>query len=224
MAAGLTPFRPAGDASRQLSKYAVREKNYLEAATCWEQFYLRVMQEGSAFVEDEAYVYVPHRGHLLRAHGLLAAGDTAGAWKEVETCLTLLPGDADLPIALVPELAKRGEKRRADALFERVAELYERQCKEHPRDAGAHNAFAWLAARCRRDLDRALEHAREAVRLTPESAGYLDTLAEVHFQRGEQAEALRLMRRCVELAPAREYYRRQLKRIEAGDAKVDVVE
>ncbi|HYT90187.1 MAG TPA: tetratricopeptide repeat protein, partial [Gemmataceae bacterium] len=214
----------AGDASRQLSKYVLGEKNYLEAATRWEQFYLRVMQDGSAFVEDEAYVYVPHRGHALRAQGLLAAGDTAGAWKEIETALSLLPGDAELPITLVPELLKRGEKRRADELFERVAELYERQCKEYPRDGGAHNAFAWLAARCRRQLDRAMGHAQEAVRLAPDSAGYLDTLAEVHFQRGEQAEALRLMRRCVELAPAREYYRRQLKRIEAGDPKVDVVE
>jgi len=124
----------------------------------------------------------------------------------------------------VPELAKRGEKRRADELFERVAGLYEQQCKEYPRDGGAHNSFAWLAARCRRQLDRALTHAREAVRLTPDSAGYLDTLAEILFQRGEQGEALRLMRRCVELTPGREYYRRQLKRFEAGDPKVDVIE
>jgi tetratricopeptide (TPR) repeat protein len=214
----------AGDASRQLSKYALKGRNYLQAATCWEQFYLRVLQEGSAFLHDEAYLYVPHRGHALRAQGLLAAGDAAGAWKEVEAALSLLPGDTDLPIALVPELAKRGEQRRADELFGRVAGLYERQAKESPSDAVAHNAYAWLAARCRRQLGRALEHARAAVQLAPDSTGYLDTLAEVLFQRGEQAEALRLLRRCVELAPGREYYRRQLKRIEAGDPKVDVAE
>ena len=68
------------------------------------------------------------------------------------------------------------------------------------------------------------ERVPTAVHLSPENAGYLDTLAEVLFQRGEQAEALRLIRRCVELAPTREYFRRQLKRIEAGDPKVDVVE
>ena len=50
-------------------------------------------------------------------------------------------------------------------------------------------------------------------------AGYLDTLAEVHFQRGRQAKAIELMKRCLELDSKFDYFRKQLKRIEAGNPK-----
>ena len=73
-------------------------------------------------------------------------------------------------------------------------------------------------------LPLGLAHARKAVELEPGNAGYLDTLAEVHFQRGDQAEAIRLMRRCLELTPDRDYYQRQLKRFQAGDRLTEVIE
>ncbi len=213
-----------GEAWRRLHNYAAQAKDYLRAAACWERFYLRVLEAGSMFVEDEAYVLVPHRAHWLRARGLLAAKDLGGAWKEAQICLTLLPGNADVPILFVPELVKRGQKERADELFTKVADIYERVSKDYPRDAAAHNSLGWLAARCRRQLDRGLAHARKAVELEPANAGYLDTLAEVHFQRGDQAEAIRLMRRCLELTPDRDYYQRQLKRFQAGDPLTEVIE
>jgi hypothetical protein len=35
--------------------------------------------------------------------------------------------------------------------------------------------LAWLSARCRRQLDKALTHAKKAVALDPKSVAYLDT-------------------------------------------------
>jgi tetratricopeptide (TPR) repeat protein len=210
------------DAWRELSGYAQRAGEDLKAAACWERWYLGVLGSGSFFLENEPYVWVPYRLHFLRARGLLAAGDAAGAWAEIQTCLRLLPGETETAIALVPALARKGRTREADELFGKTLAFYRGLCKEYPHCAWGHNALAWLAARCRRQLDLALTHARQAVKLAPDDPGFLDTLAEVHFQRGERAEALRLMRRCVQLAPDREYYRRQLKRFEAGERSADV--
>src|SRR5207248_7350672 len=107
-------------------------------------------------------------------------------------------------------------------LFAKTFAAHQALCKDYPRCAWAHNGLAWLAARCRRQLDAALSHARQAVGLAPDHAGYLDTLAEVQFQRGERDEALRLMRRCIALAPRRAYFRHQLKRFEAGDRSAEI--
>jgi hypothetical protein len=46
----------------------------------------------------------------------------------------------------------------------------------------------------------------------PKSAGYIDTLAEVHFRKGERDKAIALMKRCVELEPQHSYFRKQLVR------------
>jgi hypothetical protein len=60
------------------------------------------------------------------------------------------------------------------------------------------------------------------VELAPDQAGLPDTLAEVHFQHGEQDRALELMKRCRKLEPNSEYFRKQLQRIEAGDPKAEL--
>jgi hypothetical protein len=88
--------------------------------------------------------------------------------------------------------------------------------------ARGHNDLAWLCARCRRHLDQGLTHAQTAVALAPTSAPYLDTLAEVHFPRGDQAKAIELMQRCLELVPGRDFYRGQLKRFQAGDRFAEI--
>jgi tetratricopeptide (TPR) repeat protein len=85
-----------------------------------------------------------------------------------------------------------------------------------------HNSLAWLAARCRRQLALAENHAKKAVELAPDTPGYLDTLAEVQFQSGRKEAAIATMKRCIELDPDRPYYRKQLKRFEAGDPLADV--
>ena len=63
-----------------------------------------------------------------------------------------------------------------------------------------------------RDLDDALKHSTKAVKLEPKNAGYIDTLAEVHFRKGDRDKALSLMKECVELTPKNPYFKRQLVR------------
>jgi tetratricopeptide (TPR) repeat protein len=206
-----------------LSRLA-RHADAAGAADAYQRMLLRLLRTNTGFAETEAYVAVPQRIHAARAQGLLAAGKAAEAVKEADAALALRPFAPEVAIALVPELQKRGHKKEAEAVFGRVWSAYEGLLKDYPNSAWAHNALAWLAARCRRNLDAALRHSQKAVQLEPDNAAYLDTLAEVHFQKGDKDRAVALMKQCLEREPAFEFYRRQLRRYEAGDPAADFPE
>jgi tetratricopeptide (TPR) repeat protein len=208
-------------AARRIAFAALMRKDYLKAADGFERSMMRCFNPIVNFVEHAGYVNVPAQIHQLRASGLLAAGKLDEALKHVELALMDSPGYADLPIALVPELERRGHKKEATDLFNRCYGSYEKVCRTYPRCAWAHNSAAWMAVCCRRNLDAALEHAQKAVELAPNHAGYLDTLAEVLFQRGDKDKAIALQKRAIELTPKKTYYRKQLQRLEAGDPSAE---
>jgi tetratricopeptide (TPR) repeat protein len=206
----------------RVARDALSQKDYLKAADCYQRLMLNLMYRGGSFREAKDHLVVPYLVHARRAQGLVAAGRISEARPHIEACLDVLPWDLDLPIALVPELDRAGHKKEGDHLFARVFTFYEKLCADHPRSGSWHNSLGWLAARCRRRLDGGLEHAREAVALDPKNAGFLDTLAEVHFQRGEKGKAIALMKECIGREPKREYFRKQLRRFEAGDLAAEV--
>jgi tetratricopeptide (TPR) repeat protein len=208
-----------GEGFRAAAIEATDRKDYLKAADGYEQTFLRCLQPGMNFARAAAYVTVPGFISVLRARGLAAAGRLDEAVAEGERARASQPGSVDLAMHLVPELERRGRKKEADALYAAVVGHHEAVVRDWPKCAWARNQLAWLAACCRRDLERGLEQARKAVELSPETAGYHDTLAEVLFQLGRNAEAAAAEKKAVALAPARAYYKKQLKRIEAGDPK-----
>jgi tetratricopeptide (TPR) repeat protein len=212
------------DSRRHFAQDALARKDYLAAAGFYERSLLDCLRAGTGFERTAAYVVVPSMVHRIRARGLLAAGRADEAREETRLALTASPGSVDVCIDLVPALEKAGRKREADDLFDQVFALYERLAADYPRFASGHNSLAWLAARCHRRLDRALEHAQRAVALAPKEAGYRDTLAEVHFQRGEKDRAIDLMKQCVALEPKNDYFRKQLRRFQAGDPTAEVPE
>jgi tetratricopeptide (TPR) repeat protein len=211
----------SGAAIRRWAVAALSRKEYLKAADGFEQSMLRCFHSYTSFVSSAGYVNVPAQIHQLRASGLLAAGNIEAALKQAQLALDDAPGYVDAIIALVPEMERLGHKKEATALFERCNGTYEKVCRDYPRCAWAHNSTAWMSACCRRNLDKALTHAEKAVELAPTNAGYVDTLAEVHFQRGDKDKALAMQKRAIELDPKKVYYHKQLKRIEAGDPKAE---
>jgi tetratricopeptide (TPR) repeat protein len=212
----------AGEALRESALDEVARKEFLKAADDQDRALLRLLQPYTEFVERAAYVGVPAYVHRLRVLGLLAAGRADEARKETDVCLALLPGSVELPMQLVPELEKAGRKKDADDLFARTLATHEKLCTDYPRGAWVHNNLAWLCAACRRNLDTALEHARTAVEQDPDNAGYLDTLAEVHFQRGDRDKAVELMKQCLVRDAKNVYFQKQLKRFETGDRSAEI--
>jgi tetratricopeptide (TPR) repeat protein len=210
-----------GVAQRRQAVSAARRKDYLKAAEGYELSMLRVLNGGTYYVLPVAYASIPAQVHQMRASALLAAGRYEEARKQIDLAMASWPASVELPIALVPALERAGHKKEAAALFDRCYGAFDKLSRDYPRCAWAHNSAAWMSACCRRNLDQALEHAKKAVELAPATAGHLDTLAEVHFQRGEKDEAVALQKRVVEMDPKRAYFRKQLRRLEAGDASAD---
>jgi hypothetical protein len=211
----------SGAATRLLALAALSRKDYSKTADGIEQSMLRCLHSYTHFVQASSYATVPSQVHQLRASALLAAGRLDESRKQIELALAAAPGNVEVPIALVPELERLGHKKEAAVLFERCLKVHAQVCQDYPRCAWEHNSAAWLSACCRRNLDKALEHGRKAVELAPDNAGFLDTLAEVHFQRGEKEQAVAVQKRVVELDPKRPYYRKQLRRLEAGDPSAE---
>jgi Tfp pilus assembly protein PilF len=212
------------NARRRLARAALSRKDYLAAADQDERALLDCLRSGTGFVRPGAYLSVPHLVHRQRARGLVAARRFEDAQKEIELALTALPAEVDVAIELVPELEKQGRKKNAQELFDRLFTLHEKVCADYPKSAWAHNTLAWLAARCQRQLAKALAHAETAVKLEPKDTSYKDTLAEVYFQRGETDKAVELMKTCTEANPKNAYYRSQLERFKAGDRTAEVPE
>jgi tetratricopeptide (TPR) repeat protein len=164
--------------------------------------------------EITGYLRISHLAQKLRARALLADGKVDEAMTVVDACLATLPASSNLIIEMTPELEKLGHRAKADALVSQAVTFHAKLVADHPNCASHHNSLAWTLARCRRQLDKALEHAKRAVELEPENCAVLDTLAEVHFQRNEKHEAIAAIRKCIELEPGVERHRMALERFE----------
>ncbi|MBP90070.1 MAG: hypothetical protein CMJ64_25740 [Planctomycetaceae bacterium] len=198
---------------------AVSAEDPLKASGFWEQRMLNCLQENWFFTDQTSYVRIPHLVHRSRAKGLLAQGNASGAILEVRHCQQIWPGELNVVEECIPLLDAGGRKADADELFTEAYSRIEKTCRLFPNSALHHNNLAWLAAKCQRRLDKALIHVERALELAPDSAQYIDTLAEVHFQRGDIDEAIEQAERCIELEPDTEFYQQQLKRFEEAKSE-----
>jgi Flp pilus assembly protein TadD len=152
--------------------------------------------------------------HRLWALAAVDAGRFDEAQMHIQRALAAVPGDTRVAEDLVSRLEKAGRKDQADDVFRRVYQVYAETVAAFPQCALVHNNLAWTAARCGRRLDEALEHAQRAVELAPDTASYLDTLAEVCFRRGDRDAAVGHSRRAVQLRPDDETLQAQLNRFQ----------
>jgi predicted Zn-dependent protease len=73
-----------------------------------------------------------------------------------------------------------------------------------------------MYAKCDYKLETALNWSARAVELSPTSAVYLDTLAEIQFRMGNVTQAIESMRGCIKLDPRGSHYRANLVRFRAA--------
>ncbi|MFO0808838.1 MAG: hypothetical protein U0746_09465 [Gemmataceae bacterium] len=208
---------PARTAQSQLSADALAFPDRLEAASATDRFLARMLRSISYFKSPTAYLGVLVRRDLQRAAGQLAKGEFDAAIKAAESALELLPANPTPACLVVPGLTKAGRTADADKLYAATATAIDKLIADHPRGSTFKANRAWLAARCRRDLDAAVSLAQKATELAPKDAGAWETLAEVRLQRGESADAATAAKKCVELSPRSAYYAKYLVRATAGD-------
>ncbi len=194
-----------------LCRNAVKEMDYFRAAEYYEKGIVANLR-GTWYAEPAAYMMAPQFVRICRARGDLAKGDVDKAQREAFAILETTPGIVEIGTTLIPDFNKLGKKKEAAAIYDKLREPWEKLCKDYPNSGYAHNSLAWIMAICGGDLDVALKHAQKAVELEPDNAQHVDTLAEVHFRKGDRDKALSLIKKCIDLDPKRPYYRKQLGR------------
>jgi len=204
--------REVADTLRQAGDDANAAGDFLNAASLWDRSFLANLSTRFSFTDPSANLLVPAMVHRARATGLFRAGRLAEGMTEAETCYRICPGDADGQIALVTELQDHGHRSEADAVYTRALAFYAGLHSTYPDSGPANNLVAWFEGRCHRDLNEALTLAQKAVDLEPSNAGIIDTLAEVHFQRGEFDAAIALTHKCMDMEPGFKHYRDNLER------------
>ncbi len=149
----------------------------------------RSIDARSAF--KRALAIDPNQPEALGGMAALAAagGDTERAVELFDRAAAIDPGNPVYAYAAARLVLATGDRNAAEARLKTIV----RQSAAH---AGARNDLAWLLASESRDLDLALSLAREASRLTPESAT-LDTLGFVHLERGENAQAVDVLEKAI---------------------------
>ena len=203
-----------GNVHLRMARIKARQGDFATAARMYEKDVVSLFRTGAAFVDAKAYLSVPELARTYKARALFAAGKIDEAMTEARAGLAVLPGNIELGLGFIPDLDKAGKKKEADELYAQIKTAFEGALKDHGSSADLRNSLAWTMVNCNRDLDDALKHAQKAVEVAPKTAGYIDTLAEVHFRKKDRAKALELMKQCAALEPGNPYYRKQLERFE----------
>ncbi len=147
-----------------------------------------------------------------RFKGAVARKDQPAAEAIAKQLLERKSPDMSIFLDVLPTLEKTADKTEIDAWFDTVYARQRERMTSEPDEAVHKNDLAWLNARSGRKLDEALELAEAAVKAKPNSAAYIDTLAEVKFRLGHVEEAIKLEERAIELDPDEAFMKEQLER------------
>ena len=156
---------------------------------------------------------------LLNANRFGKTGNLAAQEKALRETLKLTPNHPDAVIALVELLRKRGTTREAAELVRTSSEFYRARIAEQPDDSEGYNNLAWLLANTDTSLEEARKLSQKSLEIQPNTAAYLDTLAEIHLRLGKSAQAVEFQKQAIELEPESLDLVERLKKFEAAAAK-----
>lgn len=126
---------------------------------------------------------------LARAFSLLAKS-RAKAVAGLERAAAMPCSDLALSDHYFAPLRAAGLVKIHDQAFERLWANLSSRIARYPENDNTRNSAAWLASRANRRLDEAEAHLAKALASHPRQAAYLDTMAEVHFARGDRRKAV----------------------------------
>lgn len=146
-----------------------------------------------------------------------AKTDPAKAKEKLVAAIDADETDLDVLIALHhQEGLSDAERQRVRGLIVKAAELQRMVIRESSRDATPYNQLAWLLANTDGDRQEALDCSLKSLELSPNEAGYLDTLAHCYFALGDYDNAVKTQEKAVALDPESGLLARALERFRAA--------
>ena len=136
----------------------------------------------------------------LEARIAIEEGRTDDAIDLLRRLVDQQPSNSSLIEDLYPLLVEAGRDKEADEFYQKLNQYGEDALALFPDSMQDLNSNAWLKARCGKDLDTALQRSERSNELSKNNEAYLDTLAEVHFQRGDRSKAVEISEKAVKLS------------------------
>ncbi len=153
---------------------------------------------------------------MMRGFSRLAT-DREAALPLIRQCIGEPFADILLADYFFPAMRSAGLVEMHDAAFGKCWDRLSAVIARYPDGENARNSAAWLASRANRRLKEAEEHAAHALEISPRQAAYLDTMAEVHFVRGDREKALEYSARGLREEPGDIQLIRQYRRFRSGE-------
>lgn len=215
------------EALELLIQSAYTNRRYPRAAEMCERILKLLRRTTQHRVPESVLAYFEYLNLVSRGYQLLSE-KTPGAWGEAlekcERAWALDPDRIEAPVLGERLAAACADKTRAKPLTatwrkrsERTAGALRRAIAAEPRSAHKHNALAWFLAEVDRSHDEGIRAAKRALELQPREPAFIDTLAELQFKKGDVHDAVKTIRRVIDVCPfANDYYRHQLDRFEAA--------
>ena len=122
----------------------------------------------------------------------------------------------EIDVNLPETLTLLGTLYTANGKFDAAETHYTRAIALAPEDAVAHHGLAYLYGQQDQNLAKAVELARQATALSPDSARYYNTLSWLCYKVGKYEAAETAILKAIELAPDNLLYREGLKEIRQG--------
>jgi tetratricopeptide (TPR) repeat protein len=159
---------------------------------------------------------LPFMRQRLQADTTRALGnlenDRAASIALLEKCHHSFASDGSLADFFFPGLRTAGLMEQHDRWFHETWNIMEKAIRKYPESDNTRNTAAWFASRARLKLDAAEKELAVALAANPSQSAYLDTMAEIHFARGQRKKALEWSELAVNFAPDDPQLRRQQDR------------
>ena len=170
----------------------------------------------SSHLTPPTLVHRAATAHTMEATAAVVVGDYERADRILKRLLDFSPATPSVAEKTVVQLDLAGETERADAVIGRLKNFYHELLAAYPTSSTHCNNYAWMLACAKRHAEAAIRHAQTAVEGRPNSPGFIDTLAESYFAKGDIDKAVEVINHAASIEPEKTYYKTQRKKYEAG--------
>jgi len=173
---------------------------------------------------DETLGQIATQNIVAIGDAYIKLGKPKKALEQLERAAMLAPKAPGVYASLGDAHAKLGDTAKATAAHTKCDTLYRDLITRRPNHPMPYNNLAWFLVTRDLDLDEALKLSKTSVELSPDTAAYLDTLAEIYYRMGEHQKAIEWITKALELDPKPRhliYFEQQLGKFKKAQEKAE---
>ena len=170
----------------------------------------------SGYARPVGLIQLGSISHEMDATAAVVKGEYDVADRLLKRLLDFTPATPSVAERTVVELDRAGQTEIADEVIKRLADSYHELLERYPVSSTHCNNYAWVLACGKRYPDAAVRHAKTAVDRRPNNPGFIDTLAESYYARGDFDNAIAVINRAAAIEPGKAYYVKQRLKYEAA--------